>query len=117
MNRRERRAATKTGNVAFADFGVLLEGNPNYGLQVSCYVCGSPHAARGVARLQGAAGSMNVALCDGCNPRGPGGFDADKEKAVLRKYLNAPDLEIKEGGEQVTEIISALAEKDNATEH
>ena len=48
MNRSERRAAAKKGDVIYASYGHLLEHDQNYGLPVECYVCGAVHNGRGI---------------------------------------------------------------------
>jgi hypothetical protein len=95
-----------------SDYGHLLKGDPNYGLPVVCYVCATPHKAFGLARIQDKSGTTHIPLCEPCvsDPTNTG-------KSVARKYLNAPELEISEGGEATTEQILALAEKQDATEH
>jgi len=35
----------------------------------------------------------------------------------MRKFLNAPDLKVSEGGTATTEQIAALAAKQDTTEH
>jgi len=45
-NRHERRAALKQG-VVFVDHARLMQRDPNYGLPVDCYLCGTTHAASG----------------------------------------------------------------------
>jgi len=108
-NRHERRAARKKG-VIFVDYGHLDQRDPNYGSPVQCYVCGVLHNASGVARIEGSS-IVHVALCELCLASDPGG------NGVLRKFLNAPGLEIEEGGEATTEQVFAMADKSDATEH
>jgi hypothetical protein len=84
MNRRERRRAVKKGDVIFTDCGHLLEGDPNYGLSVKCYVCGALHTGLGVARIRHGRTTVHVPLCEPC-----GAVD-DPGRYVLRKFLNAP---------------------------
>jgi hypothetical protein len=110
MNRHERRAAKK-GNVTFIEYGHLLARDQNFGLPVTCYVCATPHKALGLARIQHKQTITNVPLCE--SRLGAG----DRYNAVFRKFLNAPELEIIEGGEATTEQVLAAAEKQEATEH
>jgi hypothetical protein len=110
MNRHERRALAKR-NVTFVDYGHLSERDQNYGLPVECYVCGFPHHALGLARITDSQETIHVPLCEPCL-----GSD-DRANTVIRKFLNAPDLEISEGGEATTEQVLAVADKRDATEH
>jgi hypothetical protein len=102
----------KAVKVTFVDGGHLSERDPNFGLLVACYVCTTQHKALGVARIiQEGASPVYVPLCEAC-------LVADKKgNAVLRKFLNAPDLEIAEGGSATTEQVLALGEKQGTTEH
>jgi hypothetical protein len=61
-----------------------------------------------LARIKDTSGTTQVPLCELCRSDGD---------AVARKYLNAPDLKISEGGNATTEQILAAAEKQNATKH
>jgi hypothetical protein len=106
MNRRERRTAKKHGTTII-DFGRLV--TPDDALPVDCYICATPHKASGVARIQERQSITYVPLCDQCF--------TDSGDAVVRKYMNAPDLKIHEGGEATTAQLSALADKQDATEH
>lgn len=106
-NRRERRARKK-GNVTVVDLGQLLAQDANHGLPFDCYVCGKRHAGLGLARIRDKSRTTTVPLCETCL--------ADSD-AVYRKYLNAPDVKIKEGGEITTEQLGALIEKQKKTEH
>jgi len=111
-NRHERRvAARKHASVIFISWGHLLERDPSYGLQAECYVCATPHRAHGLARIEHGKSTTNVLLCEEC-------LASDgRNNAVLRKYSNLPDLEIREGGKATTEQVIAVAEKSGATEH
>jgi hypothetical protein len=109
MNRHDRRAARKRGETIFIDYGCLLERDQNYGLPVECYVCATAHKASGIARIDDKQSTTIVPLCEACL--------ACRGNDVARKYLNAPDLEISEGGEATTEQVLAMAERRHATEH
>jgi hypothetical protein len=106
----------KTPGTTFVDYGRLLERDPNYGLPVVCYVCGTPHKGCGVARIRDQSGTTHVALCEPCLGAVEGG-DSHTEHALLRKYLNAPNLEISDGGEATTEQVMDMVEKQDKTEH
>jgi hypothetical protein len=104
----------KKGDATFVSLGHLLERDPNYGLPVVCYVCETPHKALGLARIRDKHGATHVPLCEPCLKaarNGPG------EQAILRKYWNAPDLEMSDGGGSTTELVTAIAEKQDKTEH
>ena len=103
MNRCERRRMKHNVHLVNISWGTLLERDPNYGASVVCYVCGAPHKARGLALIQDRLGTTWVPLCNPC-------LD-DKDHRVCKKYLNAPDLEISEGGEATTEQLQALVER------
>jgi hypothetical protein len=114
-NRRKRRAATKKrGDVTFADYGHLLEDDPNYGLLVVCYVCEAPHKCHGLARIRDKSGTTHVPLCEPCLKAAQ---DGPGERAIMRKYWNAPDLEMIDGGKATTEQIVGMVEKQDKTEH
>ncbi|MFY9881462.1 MAG: hypothetical protein WAK39_19010 [Pseudolabrys sp.] len=98
-------------NTIFIDYGQLLERDPNYGTPVECYVCATPHKAFGLARIRANSDTTDVSLCEPCLASG------DRGNVVARKFLNAPDLEISEGGEATTEQVLAVAEKQEWTEH
>ena len=87
MNRRDRRAARKRGAI-FVDLGRLSERDQNFGLPVACYVCDTPHKAEGLARIRRNRVTIDVPLCERCL------VSDDGDTAVIRKYLNAPGLEI-----------------------
>ena len=109
-NRQQRRAAKKAkpSRVVFIDYEYLLEKHKDYGEPVVCYVCAAPHRAFGFARVRRGARQQDLPLCARCL--------AD-EDAVARKVLNAPLLEIRDGGELSDEQVVALAQKHDATEH
>jgi ribosomal protein S14 len=76
-------------------FGHLSVRDKNYGLRVRCYVCGTPHKASGLARIEDASGhtevkSLDVPVCEEC-------LRSDRN-GVIRKFLNLSDLEILEVG-------------------
>jgi hypothetical protein len=107
----------KTPQAAFVDYGRLLERDPNYGLPVNCYVCDAPHKALGFARIQDKSGTTHVPLCERCFRAVEDTRGSHTQHTILRKFFNAPDLEISEGGEATTEQLLALAEKKDKTEH
>ena len=111
MNRHERRAAAKKGDVIFIEYGHLLARDQNFGLPVACYVCGAAHTALGLAHIEYRQSVTNVPLCRSCFAA------ADRYDAVVREFLHAPDLKITEGGEATTEQVLAMAEKLQATKH
>ena len=99
------------GTTLFVDRGHLLERDKNFGRSVACYVCATPHKALGLARILDDHSTTHVPLCEPC-------LASDRTPdAVARKFLNAPGLEISEGGEATTEQVLAVAEKTEATEH
>jgi hypothetical protein len=110
MNHRERRAA-RTREAIFIDHCRLLQGHPNYGLPVNCWLCSAPHSASGLARIRDKGSTSHLPLCHACLA------GADMEDRMARKYFNAPRLEIGEGGEATPEQIAALADKQDMTEH
>jgi hypothetical protein len=110
MNRQQRRAAKKgksfrRGDVVQISYSNLMEGHPNLGLPVNCYICGTSHKALGLAFIQARQGDEYVPLCEPCLTSG------DKQDAVARRYMNADDLVLKEGGKVTTEQIEAISEK------
>jgi len=121
MNRRERRRAAKLGDIVEIKLGrVVFDIKP--GDDVSrdiCFVCGKPatawargpegHMAHGFASING----QNELLCEDC-------FNTEKKTsgAIVRKYWNAPDLKISEGGtygdiDEICEIADAIKERDD----
>jgi hypothetical protein len=120
MNRHERRKRTKLGDIVEIKFGrVVFDIKP--GEDVSrdiCYACGKPATAwpecgvmaHGFATINE---EKPVLLCEGC-------FAAEGEKtsgAIIRKYWNAPDMKISEGGtyndiDEIREIADAIKEQD-----
>jgi|tagenome__1003787_1003787.scaffolds.fasta_scaffold20938743_2 hypothetical protein len=87
-NRHERRAALKVGAI-LVDIGRLMQRDANYGLPVDCLLCGTKHAAAGLARIQKRS-TTHVPLCDPCLTSGD-----DVTDRIARRYLNAPDLVIR----------------------
>jgi hypothetical protein len=114
MTRHDRRAMKHHAHdVAHTSTGTLSERDPNYGLRVDCYVCGVPHLARGLARIQDKSGTTDVLLCNSCL----GVRDVDKHDThnrIIKKYWNAPDLKVREGGELTTEQLLALVERQGS---
>jgi hypothetical protein len=90
--------------------GYLHKRDPNYGSLVRCYVCGRKHNARHLARIQDGEATSDVPLCKRCH-------DAERSDAIVRKYWQAPDLTIEEGGEASAEQIQALVDRAGETEH
>lgn len=112
-NRHERRAAKKrnphqAGDGILIERGHLLERDPNYGLPVNCYICDTPHKARGLARIQDKSGTTHVPLCEPCR------HDPDAPVAIIWRFSH---VIVSEGGEATHEQILALAEKQGATAH
>src|SRR5262245_9804346 len=103
-----RTAKKRIRNEVFVDSGHLFQADPNYGLSVTCYVCDIPHKALGLAQIRNSQETNHVALCERC-------LAAADNDAVLRKFLNTPNLEIRQGGEATTEQVMAMAEKPDAT--
>ena len=101
------------GRAISIHYGRLQPRDPNHGLPLNCYVCGTTHVASGLARIDDNGSATDVPLCDACLTGG-------EDERLLRKYLNAPVLKIGEGGrvttEQMEQII-ALADKQDTTEH
>lgn len=98
------------GTAIFADVGYLSERDLNYGLPVNCYVCGTAHKAFGLVRIKDDRSTIVVPLCEAC-------CAPDKMDAIVRIFLNAPDLEIRKGGEATTEQLLAMAEKPDEKEN
>jgi hypothetical protein len=107
-NRHDRRTTRKRGALII-HYGHLDPRDPNYGLPMDCYACGATHSASGAACIEGQS-TIHVPLCEVCLA------SDEAEKVVVRKFLNAPDLKIREGGETTTEQFIALAEKLDSTE-
>jgi hypothetical protein len=107
MNRRDIRIMKhmkhQVGDWVNISEGVLQERDPNYGLRVTCYVCGTPHLARGVAYIEDKSGASVVPLCDPC-------VGADVSNRIVKKYWSWLDLEFSEGGELTEEQLLALVE-------
>src|SRR5215831_17993493 len=105
MNRRERRRAAKLGDIVECKLGrVVFDIKP--GDDVSgdiCFVCDKPAiawpwpqapggTAHGFTEINDDGRMQVVLLCETC-------FNTEKiEAAIIRKYWNAPDLKIDEGG-------------------
>jgi hypothetical protein len=115
MNRHERRRAAKTerGDVTNVSLGHLQQRDPNYGVPVNCYVCGAPHKALGLARISDKSGATDVPICDACL------CTPQADQRIMRKYWNAPDLTVRDGGKATTEQLDAIVEKlkTDATSH
>jgi hypothetical protein len=109
-NRKQRRAKQR-GKLTTIHYGHISERDPNYGSPVNCYVCDLPHKALGIARIETKKNTILVPLCEPCLN------SADENDAVIRQFLNSPELNIKEGGEATPEQLIALADKQSATEH
>jgi hypothetical protein len=86
--------AKRSGATIHIDVGRLQQRDPNYGLRVNCYVCATPHAGSGLARIRDSQSisHIHVPLCEACLA------DKDIDQRVLQKYWNAPDLKVREGG-------------------
>ena len=64
--------------------------------------------AHGLVRVERKRSIKIAPLCDAC-------LAGDKDRQIMRKFLNAPDFEI---GDRVTsEQLTALADKQAMTEH
>jgi hypothetical protein len=113
MNRHNRRKFKKSrvGDLVLIDYGQLLPRNQNHRQPINCYVCGATHQALGFARIEFRQSTTAVPLCSPCLASG------ERSDAVVRKFLNAPELRIDEGGEATTEQVMAVAEKQDTTEH
>ena len=118
MNRHERRAARKqgrwrVGSVVNISVGHLQERDLNYGTAVSCFVCSTPHFARGLARITDNGGNTDIPLCERCV-----GNDVNTTtNVILKKYWGSPDLKINDGGKVSVEQYAALVERQGAVEH
>jgi hypothetical protein len=117
LEREEPDRKLAAAGVVKIDYGCLSERDQNYGTSFSCYVCDTPHKALGVARIQDKSGTSYVALCDSCLVADYDDVDSPTKNAVIKKYWNAPDLEVREGGKATTVQILAVAEKQGVTEH
>jgi len=120
MNRRERRRAAKLGDIVEIKFGrVVFDIKPGEDTSRDvCFVCGKPTTAWPDPRLGRMAhgfASINeqiVLLCEAC-------FNTEKiSNAIMRKYLNAPDMKISEGGtykdiDELRGIADAIKERDD----
>jgi hypothetical protein len=118
MNRHERRKRTKLGGILEIKFGrVVFDIKPGEDTSRDiCYVCSKPATAwpwpecgvmaHGFATING----QFVLLCEIC-------FNEDSPTAIARKYLNAPDMKVTEGGtyndiDEIREIADAIKEQD-----
>jgi hypothetical protein len=113
-DRNQEPAYMKRATTIFVDYGHLAKRDPNYGLRLECFVCDAPHAASGIARIRHDESTDYVPLCETCREGAPGPFIGN---AIVRKFFDAPGMEIHEGGEATTEQVLAVAEKLDATEH
>jgi hypothetical protein len=118
MNRHQRRKAAKLGDVLEITWGrALIDG----GTAPQCFACDGlapawpwpdgPHSpAYGFALINY---ERILPICEAC-------FKTNGD-AVVRRFWNAPDLKISEGGEAsmetIRQIADALAVKDEATSH
>lgn len=112
MNRHERRKARKLriGEAIFIDHGTMDKRDRNFGTRVICYVCDARHLALNFARIRTQTDTTDVPLCPACFASN------DMTNDVLRKFLNAPDMTIEEGGKATLEQIDALAERQREGE-
>ena len=110
-NRYQSRKAHAKGDTITIDVGRLQPRNPNHGLPVNCYLCGTAHPGSGLARIQANHSTTHVPLCDACFA------DNTVDQLVVRKFLAAPELKIRQGGRVTTEQFTALADKPDNTEH
>jgi|SRR6516165_9023650 hypothetical protein len=109
MNRHERRKRTKlVGDVVELKFGRVVFKPGEDTSRDTCYLCGKPATAwsemgHGFVDISGHI----VLLCESC-------FNTEEQdKAIIRKYFNAPDMKISEGGtiDDLHEIEQAFAER------
>lgn len=91
---------------AFVDYGQLLPRDPNYGLSVECYACGTQHKALGFAHVQSGQ-SFAVPLCTSC-------FDATTY--VMQNFLEAWSVEFKAIALTKEQAMAWVDKLDN-TEH
>jgi hypothetical protein len=118
MNRRERRRAAKLGDIVETKFGrVVFDIKPGEDTSRDvCFMCGKPATAwagpgpRGMAHGFVVINGQFALLCEEC-------FNTEKiGDAIVRKYLNAPDMKISEGGtyddvDEIREIADAIKER------
>jgi hypothetical protein len=113
MNRKERRRRAKRGDIVEIKLGrVVFDIKPAEDTSRDiCYVCGKSATAWSYPEKGGMAhgfADINgriVLLCESC-------FDTEKTTdAIMRKYVNAPNLEISKGGtyESVEQLRHDLA--------
>jgi hypothetical protein len=119
MNRRERRRTAKLGDIVEIKFGrVVFDLRPGEDTSKDiCFVCGNlatawPYPERDC--LAHGFVSINeekpVLLCESC-------FNTNNN-AIIRKYWNAPDMEVSEGGtydniNEIREIADAIKERND----
>jgi hypothetical protein len=128
MNRRERRRAAKLGDIVEIKFGrVVFDIKPGEDTSHDvCFVCGKPGTAwlvpeggfgpipeGGTAHGFASVNGQFVLLCEDC-------FNTEEKTngAIARKYWNAPNMEISEGGtyddiDEIREIADAIKERDD----
>jgi hypothetical protein len=110
MNRHERRKS-KVKDVVLIDYGTI--NLQSRGADVDCYVCDAKHKMMKAASITANKSITVVPLCEKC-------FNLRKENsAIIRKFLNSPDLEVRDGVELSSEQIAALTDRQDtdATEH
>jgi hypothetical protein len=129
MNRKDRRKAAserrrvKVGDMIETKLGrVVFDIKPGDDISRDlCYICGKPATAwrhpsfgmaHGVCAIDTGDSERVVLLCEQC-------FTAEEKTdgAVVRKFLNAPDLKIDEGGtyediDEIRQIADAMKERD-----
>jgi hypothetical protein len=111
MNRQRAAKKGKPGDMVSIDCGHLNERDPNRGIPVACYVCGTMHAGLGVARIRDKSSATYVPLCEPCLAN-----DAI-DHAIVQKFWGA-NLDFRDMGKATTEQIRAMAQKlSGATAH
>jgi hypothetical protein len=119
MNRRERRRRAKLGDIVETKFGrVVFDIKPGEDTSKDiCFMCDRPATAWWYAEHGGMAHGFAsidgnfLLLCEQCfaaEERSPG--------ALVRKYLNAPDMKISEGGtyddiDEIRQIADAIKDR------
>jgi len=118
MNRRERRRAAKLGSIVETKLGrVVFDIKPGDDTSGDiCFVCDKPATAwpfpqrggtaHGFAEINDDGRTQVVLLCEAC-------FNTKKiSDTIMRKYSNAPDLKITEGGgyESVDKLRADIAD-------
>jgi hypothetical protein len=117
MNRRERRKASKLqrGSVVNVSVG-RIAAEP--GLKLKCYACGNdatewpwPNGPAptgyGVAEVNG----ERFALCEPCC------YNSDTPNVIARRFMNAPNVEIRDMGKVDSDVFDAIIERGDTTEH